>query len=491
MYTNMSSESLYNNTNKPNMCTFAASDTGYLELILGPMFSGKSSRLVEIYKQCKMCNISVTVINHTIDNRYHDTMLSTHDRVMIPCIQTDTLMDLWADTIDWDNVESIPRVKDKFRVRTSSVILINEGQFFADLELFVKILLADGKKVYVCSLDGDYERKRIGFTLDLIPLCDKVYKLTSLCSLCKNGTKGVFSKRISDETGQIVVGSTNYVAVCRTCHEKCNSSAAAIVDETTDEAACLKEGGEDKALNARTDEVDKQLVYYPAHKPRGHTIELTDDSYVVVSMLPLKLLNYGATKFDQLFDLHPEQRHVIIDKNGNNFDVFRWQKSYLNTPDYDETDEYFKSHFYMYSGTNTSKNNDNLPAEFAPFYEYVKGLDSRYNQVVINWYDSDDHIAFHRDCQRKLVKDVPILVLSLTAAKCDDECKKFEIIPYESNPECVVPFYSNVKIVSRHGTIVKMCGEFQTEFRHGVRPGNNDAKRISMSFRAVHCMGTM
>ena len=58
-----------------DIMTDSNSSTGYLELILGPMFSGKTSRIVEIYKQCEFCNISVTVINHTIDNRYDDELL--------------------------------------------------------------------------------------------------------------------------------------------------------------------------------------------------------------------------------------------------------------------------------------------------------------------------------------------------------------------------------------------------------------------------------
>jgi thymidine kinase len=193
----------------------------YLEIILGPMFSGKSSQLVEIYKQCKFCNISVAVINHSIDNRYDDELMSTHDKVKIPCIKTDKLMDLWVDYINLEEpIDHIPRVKDKFKIGTSNVILINEGQFFPDLEEFVKVLLKNGKKIYVCGLDGDFERKKFGQILDLIPLCDKVTKLTSLCSICKNGTPGIFSKRITLEKEQTIVGSDNYIPVCRTCYEK-------------------------------------------------------------------------------------------------------------------------------------------------------------------------------------------------------------------------------------------------------------------------------
>jgi thymidine kinase len=195
--------------------------SGYLEIILGSMYSGKSTRLVEIYKQCNFCNISVVVINHCIDDRYDDKLLSTHDKIKIPCIKTERLFDVWTDHIDMeDNIDIVPRIKDKFKVATSDVILINEGQFFPDLEEFVKLLLRKNKQVYICGLDGDFERKKFGQILDLIPLCDTVHKLTSLCSLCKNGTKGIFSMRLTSEKEQTVVGSDNYIPVCRKCYEK-------------------------------------------------------------------------------------------------------------------------------------------------------------------------------------------------------------------------------------------------------------------------------
>jgi thymidine kinase len=195
-------------------------ESGYLEIILGGMYAGKTSRLVEIYKQCTFCNISVAVINHSIDNRYDEELLSTHDKIKIPCIKTKRLFDIWTDSIDMEsNVEVVHRIRDNFKVSRSNVILINEGQFFPDLEEFVKKLLLNGKKVYVCGLDGDFERKKFGQILDLIPLCDKVTKLTSLCSMCKNGTLGIFSKRISCEQIQTVVGSDNYIPVCRSCYD--------------------------------------------------------------------------------------------------------------------------------------------------------------------------------------------------------------------------------------------------------------------------------
>jgi thymidine kinase len=197
------------------------SDSAYLELIIGPMYASKTSRLVEVYKQCKFCNISVAVINHVIDNRYDEELLSTHDKVKIPCIKTKVLKDVWlTEELDLeDDITNIPRIHDKIKISRSDVILINEGQFFEDLYDVVIDMLKYGKKVYVCGLDGDFERKKFGQILDLIPLCDKVDKLTSLCTLCKNGTRGIFSMRLTQETEQTVVGSDNYIPVCRKCYE--------------------------------------------------------------------------------------------------------------------------------------------------------------------------------------------------------------------------------------------------------------------------------
>ena len=216
--------------NKDNTNMSSPHQSGYLELFIGPMYASKTTRLVEIYKQCEFCNISVVVINHTIDNRYDDELLSTHDKVKIPCIKTEKLSYVWSDSIniepklhvDERDLNSIPHVQQKIKVATSDVILINEGQFFEDLYEVVVEMLKQNKKIYICGLDGDFERKKFGQILDLIPLCDKVTKLTSLCSLCKNGTPGIFSMRLTHETDQTVVGSDNYIPVCRKCYSNKN-----------------------------------------------------------------------------------------------------------------------------------------------------------------------------------------------------------------------------------------------------------------------------
>jgi len=188
-----------------------------LELFLGPMYSGKTSKLLEIYKQCSFCNIPVAVINHCADTRYHESMLSTHDKVMIPCIQTKKLSDIW-NNIDI-NQTFTNNASKHIKLRTAEVILINEGQFFEDLYSCVNDMLCEKKKVYVAGLDGDFERNRFGQILDLIPICDSVTKFKSLCSICKNGAPGIFSLRLTKEKQQTLIGSDNYIPVCRNCYE--------------------------------------------------------------------------------------------------------------------------------------------------------------------------------------------------------------------------------------------------------------------------------
>lgn len=194
-------------------------NSAYLELIIGPMFSGKTSYLLDVYKKCKLCDIPIAVINHSADNRYtnNNNLLSTHDKTMVPCISTQTLMDLWNYTDLENNYNN--KSNEHMLIRNADVILINEGQFFDDLYPCVFDMLREKKHVYICGLDGDFQRNKFGSILDLIPICDKVTKLNSLCGICKNGTPGIFSKRITNDKEQFLIGSNNYISVCRSCYE--------------------------------------------------------------------------------------------------------------------------------------------------------------------------------------------------------------------------------------------------------------------------------
>jgi thymidine kinase len=152
--------------------------SGYLEIIVGPMFSGKTTYLTQIYNQLYETQ-NVKVINFSGDTRYHSTMLSTHDKVMIPCVFTNL----------------ISEACDESRIADIDVILINEGQFFPD---------------------GDFKRRKFGKMLDLIPLCDKVTKLSSNCNC---GKPAIFSHRIISDNELVLIGSDMYLPLCRDCYQ--------------------------------------------------------------------------------------------------------------------------------------------------------------------------------------------------------------------------------------------------------------------------------
>lgn len=185
------------------------SSEGYLELIIGSMFSGKTTRLIEYYKSYTYIGKKVSVINYMEDKRYHESLMSNHDQTMIPCILIKELKQLWLN-------RNNPFYNE---IHEADVILINEGQFFCDLhEVVLEMVEQHHKTVFIAGLDGDYKRQMFGQIVSLIPYCDKVIKLHSLCSICKNGKKGIFSHRVSNEISQIVIGVNNYKPVCRTCY---------------------------------------------------------------------------------------------------------------------------------------------------------------------------------------------------------------------------------------------------------------------------------
>jgi len=183
---------------------------GYLKIILGSMFAGKTTELVKEYKRHESCGFECLFINHKIDTRYvnEENKTSTHDRVLVNSINVgDNLFDFF-------NKKGF---LDRYKV-----ILINEGQFFKDLYKFVDYIVNSlHKKVYVCGLDGDFKRKKIGSILDIIPLCDDVIKLKAICMNCKTND-GIFTYRLTKEKEQIVVGVKNYSVVCRKCYNSFN-----------------------------------------------------------------------------------------------------------------------------------------------------------------------------------------------------------------------------------------------------------------------------
>ena len=188
-------------------------DIGYLSICCGCMFSGKTSWLLQLYKKYSYIGKKICVINYADDKRYDDKMLSTHDKQMIPCIQTYSL-------------ESVRGILEQ-----NDVILINEGQFFKDLYNTVIELVDKNKIVHIAALDGDFKRQVFGDVLKLIPLCDDYKKVHALCASCKDGTQAAFSFRVTSENKQISIGSDNYKPLCRKCYRNASHVSQVVSSE--------------------------------------------------------------------------------------------------------------------------------------------------------------------------------------------------------------------------------------------------------------------
>lgn len=178
-------------------------ESNKIKMYIGPMYSSKTSEIIREYYRWTSIKKKVMVINHSLDNRYNsDDYMYTHDQNKIKCIKINNLFELpFDDLINAD------------------VILINEGQFFNRLVEFCLLWCEQyHKNIVVCGLNGDYLRKPFGEINNLICVADEVIKLKALCSICKNGTEALFTKRLTSENEQIVIGFDNYIPVCRKHH---------------------------------------------------------------------------------------------------------------------------------------------------------------------------------------------------------------------------------------------------------------------------------
>ena len=177
-----------------------------IEIILGCMYSGKSTELLRRVNRYESIGKNVMLINHNNDIRT-DNSVSTHTNYKKPATKTNSLLSLTNST----------------QFLKADVIGIDEAQFFTDLYQFIIQIEKYNKIIIVAGLDGDYQRKPIGQILEIIPLCDSVVKLTALDMESKDGSLGIFTKRLVNNDQQILVGSVDtYMAVSRNNYLKLN-----------------------------------------------------------------------------------------------------------------------------------------------------------------------------------------------------------------------------------------------------------------------------
>lgn len=173
---------------------------GKLYLIVGPMFSGKTSELIRRIGRYKLGGFSCLLIKYAKDNRYSEEKVASHDGKKMPAIGTLKLMELSDLAV------------------SSDVIGIDETQFFTDTVPFCQKQLERGKIIVAAGLDATFKRTGFDNMLNLIPLAHTVDKLSAVCMSC--GNNAAFSKRVGIETEVVVIGGLDkYMAVCRECYK--------------------------------------------------------------------------------------------------------------------------------------------------------------------------------------------------------------------------------------------------------------------------------
>jgi thymidine kinase len=178
---------------------------GRIELIIGCMYSGKTTEIMRQIKRYKTLNKNIIVITHSSDNRYYDSgNISTHNRDNMSAIPLLNLKDIYNH-------------EEYKEFNKAEVIFIEEGQFFPDLyEFAIDCANLHDKNIIISGLDGDFQLKPFEQIIKLIPNSEKVTKLTALCKQCGDGTEACFSKRIVKDNTRELIGSDGiYEAVCR------------------------------------------------------------------------------------------------------------------------------------------------------------------------------------------------------------------------------------------------------------------------------------
>lgn len=176
--------------------------SGKIELIFGPMFSGKTTELLRRVERHQFAKRKCAVVKHTIDTRYSGDEVVTHAQQSKPSTFVLPRLDaIIKELLDYD------------------VIAVDEGQFFPDIVESCEFLANNGKTVIVAALDGTFYRKAFGRVLELVPMSESVVKLNSVCMRCFG--EAAFTKRLGTEQQDVDIGGADkYSAVCRNCFFK-------------------------------------------------------------------------------------------------------------------------------------------------------------------------------------------------------------------------------------------------------------------------------
>jgi thymidine kinase len=193
--------------NKKNNCTQHAAH-GQLEVICGPMFSGKSEELIRRLRRAKIAQQAVITFKPQIDNRYGLEYVVSHN----------------GSKVDAKPLENVFDIIEIVNANDASVIGIDEAQFFApELISVICQLIQSKKRVIVAGLDLDFRGAPFGCMPALLAIADKVTKLHAICTEC--GHDAQFSQRLVNgnpakyDDPIVMIGAQEaYQARCRGCY---------------------------------------------------------------------------------------------------------------------------------------------------------------------------------------------------------------------------------------------------------------------------------
>ena len=175
-------------------------NTGWIEVIAGCMFSGKTEELIRRLRRAKIAKQSVLIFKPKIDIRYSKDKIVSHSEQSLPSVLVETSQEILAQSKD------------------AQVIGIDEAQFFTnDLVDIVEQLANNGKRVIIAGLDQDYTGKPFEPIPQLLATAEYITKTLAICVNCGNPADKTQRKIASSE--RVLVGATDsYEARCRKCH---------------------------------------------------------------------------------------------------------------------------------------------------------------------------------------------------------------------------------------------------------------------------------
>ena len=173
---------------------------GWVEVICGPMFSGKTEELLRRLKRAKIAAKKVAIFKPMVDMRYSADEVVSHDSNSFPSIRLSRAMVI-LDYCD-----------------EAEVIAVDEVQFFDDkIVEVIQYLAYKGKRIIAAGLDMDSDAKPFGKMPQLLATAEFVTKLHAICVDC--GTLATYTYRISAEKGQVLIGAFDkYKPLCRHCY---------------------------------------------------------------------------------------------------------------------------------------------------------------------------------------------------------------------------------------------------------------------------------